>query len=525
MDIRTIKFELENAPHNCKTGIINKYSEMYGLSKSQIYRRIREQYGSRKKISKRKKISDELIDLVAKLKVESSQLSLGNRKLSTEECLTIMKDSNVPGAENLVVGTVDRRLREKGFGTREKVVRVEAARPNQTHQLDFARSKYFQVSRYNNELNTYMLKVSGRHLSYKESEIKLRTWLVGLIDTYSRLSIAMAFAATGESSGIGLQLLRFAYGRDEDRHPLIYLPENLKCDNGAFIKSTPIQNMLRALQIKDGRSKPYKHRGIQKVESLWRTIWQKFELPLAMQLGKGTEISLLDYNEMLHDKMIELAEEEHPTRAGTKVHLYKSNLLKTKPRRVEVDLMDVVLRVQRRKVNQSCQVYLNNEIYEVPEFALDKWIIIYSNGSGGLIGETENEYNKPFSLKPTKGFVEEGDFTGRRKATYQERIESMIETMQKNKGDKDSNSGKIKYMPVKSTVQNPDTPFHREETEELNQYEARLLFGKLLGRIGIDASVHQKTFDNIYAELGDELLTKTMIKEMVKFISNRAVNE
>lgn len=528
MEISQIKQEIDKAPHGMKAGIIDKYCRLLGrdkpLSKSELYRKIRKQFGARKKIIGKNKIDNHLIDKVAKLKVEGMNMTDKERELSTEECINILKDNGVPGADKLTVSTVNRRLRERGMRTRDKIVRIEAERPNQTHQLDFSRSKYFQVHRYDAEKGDYILKVSNRVLSYKQNENRLRTWLVGLIDTYSRIPLVMAFAAAGESASIGIEFLNYAYRRPEDDNPVRYLPETLKTDNGALIKNKAFQNMLKALDIRSETVIPYKHRGIQKIEALWRTLWYKFELPLALQLEVGTEISLSDYNEALHAKIIELAEQEHPRRKGSKIHIYKSALAKYPPRTVNADLNDIAFRVIERKVNQACQVSIDKNLYEVPLFAIDKRIRIYKNENGDFVGELIDEFRKPFKLTPTSGFVNEGDFSHRAPATYREQIEKQLDKSEKREEKQASN--KIKYMPAKPVEQLPDTPFHAEHRDFSNWDEAKVYLGRKMLAEGLDIFKYVDHLNAIHVELGESLLNKNELDSIIEYLKNqKAVNQ
>lgn len=524
MDIHSIKYEIDNAPHGRKGAIVKLHCKLLGISKYELYRKIKMVYGASKKIEGKPKIENRLIDMVARLKVQGMNFGENERELSTEECIEIMKNSNVPGAKDLKVPTVNRRLRERGLRTRDKIVRVEAKRPNQTHQLDFSRSKYFQIYKYDTKKADYILKVSGKKLTYKENENNLRTWLVGIIDTYSRIPLAMAFAATGESAAIGMEFLNFAYNRPEDDHPLRYIPETLKTDNGAFIKNKSVQNMLKALDIKSELVIPYKHRGIQKIESLWKLIWQRYELPLAVQLEAGAEIYLSEYNELLHEKMIEFAEMQHPMRSGTKLHVYKAGLVRYQPREIKVDVNEAAFRVIERKVDQTCQVQVNNVKYEVPLFAIDKRIRIYSNGSGEMIGELIDEYHKPFKLDKTDGYVYEGDFTHRAPATYREQLEKQIEMNEaRDKTEKEDN--KIKYMQPSAIEQKPDTVFSKPIVDFSNWYEAKVYLGSLLRAENMLIEHHLEFIDSVFEELGDHVLNKQSLIEIVDYLKNqKAVN-
>ena len=478
MDVLQIQAEISAAPRGAKADIVKRYSELYSISRDTIYREIRKKIGKRKEIKREKKIPHELINEIAKIKTRGRLIGLDERELATDICIDILKEKQMAGAENLNVSTVNRRLNELGFRMRDPIVRVEAEYANQQHQLDFSRSKYFQISSFDKQQGDYLLKVSGKSLFYKQDEHRLRTWIVGITDAYSRVSVTKAFAATGESVLLGIEFLNFAYTRDEDNLPLKYLPEILKTDNGSFIKDASVKALLEKLQIKSELATPYKKRGIQKRESSWKMLWQRFELKNAVKMGEGKTIYLSEYNDLMHEFMSDLLEFNHPLKACTRGHAYLTSIAVYPPREISVDLKEVIAKPWERTVDQALTISINNQKYECPLNTMGKRIRAYKNLHGEVVGELIDEYSKPFLLKATEGFITLGNFEHRQAATYRQSLET--EVKEEAKSQKAAN--KIKYLKPRVEKFAPISKFEEAIQEETfdSEYEAKVYIGKRL---------------------------------------------
>lgn len=497
-----IKQELDASPKGARTAIVRRYAENFGVSPDTIYRQMRREFGPAKKVVREKKIEDRLIDEVAKLKVSGMNLGLSTREISTELCIDILQGKGVPGADKLTVTTVNRRLKEKGFRQKEPIKRVEAKYANEQHQLDFSRSKYFQLFRFDSTRGDYLLKVSGKSLSYKEDEHKLRTWLVGLTDAYSRVSLTKAYAATGESALIGIEFLNHCYGRPEDEHPLRFICDTLKTDNGSFIKDRSVKALLEKMEIESELVLPYKKHGIQKREAAWRELWQRFELPLALRMGEGKTIYLDEYNELLHEHMIELLDYDHPLKMETRGHTYRASLTANPPRIIEVDLKEIIAKPDYRTVNQSLLISIKNQKFQCPEKTINQRIRVYKNLYGDMIGELVDEYSKPFVLKPVDGYVHTGDFEHRANATYKQKIENEVKAEKKA----EKQAGKIKFIEPRVSKVEVENKFSDaiENTADYNFpdiYSAQVYIGGKLSR--------EESYSD-YAYAFDELLEETL---------------
>jgi hypothetical protein len=521
MNIQEIKNELSAAPKGAKDNIVTRYAALYGVSTDTIYRKIRKVYGPAKKVVGVKKIPAELIDMVGKLKLESIAMGNSERELATEECVQILKDSDVPGADRLTISTVNNRLRDAGFRAMERIVRVEAAYPNQMHQLDFSRSKYFQVKSFDVKKEDYLLVVSGRVLDYKEDDHKLRTWLCGIQDSYSRIAITRGFVAGGESVLAGVEFTSWVYGRERDENSLHFLPKILKIDNGALGKSKSFVDLLFQLQIEKELVKPYKKHGIQKQESVWKALWKKFELPLAMRLKAGSKIYLSEYNDLMFDFQLRWCEREHPIKSGTKTHVYLSGLQMREQREITVDLKFVIATPYKRHIDQSCCVSINKQKYECPSKYIDKWCNVLINANGDAIGELIDEYSKPFPLKAVRGYVEVGDFEHRDHQSYRQGLEEQMRGQVKSekgktKREENKESGGVKYLEPRIVGADPETKFNQAFEDEdyvfANVYDAKKYIVELIYQ-----NCRTETFED-YSEVFELVLGKSLKKKEIDSI-------
>jgi len=509
--------------------VIQRYADLYKTSKGTIYRELRKKYGKQKTLNRKKVIDQALIDAVGHLKIKGEKLGAittnkrNPRELPTDIAIQMLIENyGVEDARILKSSTVNRRLRESGFRDRDIKVRVEASYANQEHQIDFSRSKYFQIVGFDTERNDWILKVSGRELHYKKDDRRTRLWLCQLKDSYSGIRLARGYGATGESALMGLEFLNYCYNRKEDDHPLNYIPDMLKSDNGAFEKKKEVKAVLEALQIEARRSKPYNKDSQGKIESGWATAWRRFELPLSIKLGAGTRLLLAEYNQLLHQFSIKDMAKEH-TRYDkyTKEKYYRIGIMEHPPREISDEIIHHAFRVEYRTVRQDLMVTIDKVPYECPAFAEGKRIRVYKSMSGEFRGELIDEDRKQFGLIPYR-FRKIDDFEHRHPATYRQKLEVEVERIEKERietKDRSEDWQQYKQAIIPSIHQEAESPFHRQDAKDAeiifnSDREARLYIGKHLpkGKTFMDfkyyfepilakAKIEKKSIDYILEQL------------------------
>ena len=517
--VHDIKEELRAAGFGNRQGVLLKYAAIMGCSADTIYRAMRKQLGRQKTLVRPKQHERSLIDQIAEIKMQGMLLSKGGgveRELSTARCIEILKVRGVAGADKLTVSTVNRRLEEIGFRLRKPRARVEAPYANFEWQMDFSRSKYFQLDKFDKATGDYVLKVSGRELHYKMDDKRLRTWIVQIKDSYSRLRDARAYAAAGESALIGLDMIHRVLNRDDDDpHPLRYAPERLKTDNGSFGKRKETSAAMAAIGVEIKLSSPGNSASQGKVESGFRSLWWTYELELAVKLGDGGTIRLTDYNDLLTEAMLKESALPHPYLAGvTRGGAYWQSVQKHPQTYIEADILQHAFRVEERGVDGSCLFSYLGKQYRAPQHCAGRRIRVYANLSGDVVGELLDSYDKPFACTaPAEGrnypAWDMDDFDHRPHPTYQETLTAKL---RRAKHDREPYvEGNRVYMPPKEQTRKAASPFSQSVEEFGNMTQARVWIGRQLVGLGYQYA----DFAEIFEELLGETLDKTRVRQKV----------
>ncbi len=492
INLDQLKSELEGLKKGERGKLVGDYAKTYGCSKATIYRALRRKFGPSKQVSGDKKINRELVREIAKIKLEGEEIGAlttgrrGERELSTEDAIDILVSRRqAADVKNLSVSSVNRILRqEMGFRQRDPKVRVEADWANQEHQIDFSRSKYFQIVDFDNERNDYILQVSGKELHYKdEDNDRFRLWVVQLKDSYSRVRLVRGYGARGESAQLGIEFLQWAYTREDDDNPMRYIPDMLKSDNGAFMKSGETRNLLRVLQIEGKTSKPFNKESQGKVESGFASVWRKFELKSAIQLGVGSQLTLTEYNRMAAEYLAKDMMKAHPVRKKiTREMDYRISVANRQQREVNEDFFVHAHRTIDRVVKQTLTVSIDNVEYKCPAYAEGKKITIFRMLSGEMIGELQEEHKRPFTLELFEAH-RLGDFENRPHASNRQKLKKEMKLEKENYRRKRNNNefDKIRQAVNNSIKQKANTAWETPEKKGFDtEREARVYIGKRL---------------------------------------------
>lgn len=514
--IKQIDSVLDGARYGERRKRVEEIARTLGVSVATVYRRLQRQKGRRKTVSRGKEIPDEYIDLIAQIKAEGMRYGEKERELPTWRCIRILEQQGRIPEGVLKPSTVNRRLRERGFRQRKAAVRYEAEFANQAHQMDFSRPEYFELVTYDKFADDYIVMVNARGLSYKNKGKKERLWVVQLKDEYSRIRLVRYYPAAGENTFLGLEFLRWAWGREADDHPLRYPPLFLRTDNGSFAKSQYTRHLFADLNIEWLPSEPYNKRSLGKVERGWRDLWRGWELETALRLGDKATLYLNDLNRMVHNEMVRELQMRHPTRNGKRGDLYRRSLLEYPPRQVELDTLRLAYRVLERSVNIDATIRLDNELYLVPEIYAGQRIRVYQNMHGELLGESIDR-GKRFKLEPfeAKTF---GEYK-RYKDTYRERMEKDYKAApllgEGPVEEVERAPDKVLYLPPQPQPLQPETPFREADEEVFESTDAaRMYIGRRLGVNYMDV-----------ATLFDELLQITLSRSEIDAVLARVEKE
>lgn len=524
---------LDAAPHGAKGAVLKRWAQRLSpdpddpMSTATLRRHIRKRRGKAKDAPGRpKKIPDALVDFVANLKARGIEMGMGDRELSTEKCLEIAERKGIEGAEDASPSAVNRRLRKNGFREQKRMRKVEADFATHVMLMDFSRSNYLQVRDYDEDADDWLLEVSGKQLSYKDPEGAFRTWYAMLIDDHSRLRLARLFCDTGENALLGLTFLRWAWTREEDEHPLRHVPRILQTDFGAFRRSTRVQNAFESLDEVSLKKASKNAQG--KVERSFRTLWQRFELPFAVENKDGYQIHLSDFNALLKEHCLQEANRPHPERSRyTCSQIYEGSIQRTPPLQVEADLIKVAFEVYTRRVDPYGRVSIEGTKYRCPDshegIAIEPGmqVRLQVNAEGRVLGRlVERHMQDPFDLEPwdqpayEEMGTDEARGTGRTKLEKLRRQTDITSSLRQDVMDEDApkievdDDGVLSGLGDRHIDVSVDSDFAGDrdhEDVELPESQAREYVGSHLKQIGHTYADAADIFDPMLPATRSEL--------------------
>jgi hypothetical protein len=426
---RQIARELDAAPHFEKGAIVARWCELYRCNPVTVYRAAADTRGAKKTIERSVRIPQRYIDLVARLKLRVAETGLEDRELATAICIEVLEHSGQVPVGLLKPTTVNTRLREAGFRLEDPRVRVEYDFANQVWLMDFSRSKYFQVQKY--VKGDYVLKISGRHLHYKENDQLRNLWLVQVKDGFSRVRLGRGYVDSGENALLGLGFLDWAFSRPVDDVVLRGVPHHLKVDQGAFGKHELTETACAALGVDLRLTTPYAKESQGAIELSWKLLWRQFEMKLVAQYGKGWTITLSDYNELMLAHLAADAQQRHPHLKQSRELVYRTSLACTRPdgvvplRTVDESILTFACRPIERSVDDAQRVRIDHEYFSVPREAGGRFIQegtrlrILKSAAGRFMARTIDWYSDFFELAPWQA-ARWDDFSGRAGTTYRQ---------------------------------------------------------------------------------------------------------
>ena len=527
-----IQRQVDSAPWGQKSDIVRMYANRFGVSTDKIRRELRERYGKSRNVNRTKKVDpdNEMMRMIFDLKLMGEMMHLKRREVSTEWCIDELIRQGYEEARQLTVSTVNRRLNLMGYRDIQPNMRIESQYANQVHMIDFSRSKYFQLFERDDRKDDWMLIVSGKELHYKKGDERLRTWIVQYMDDYSRIRKVRAYPETNESAFLGLDHLNWCWNPESsDAHLFKYLPkEMLRSDNGAFRKAQETKTAMEAMNVILTKQMPGRKGGTAKVENRFRSLWQQFELPLAIRLGEGGRIWLSEYNELLHEFCIREQQKRHPIyRNQTKGERYQQSLADryVTQRTADLDLLRLACTVEKRKVDDHLRVSVNNEYYSIPQYVdgvstTGKWVYIHENQYGELTGKLIDDLaTSSFDLEPWEA-SQWGTFTSfkhsakrlreeqfeRDGIAYNEIVGSNADDgLDDDKRYATDSSHKVRYLGPDTETAEPNSPFNDKirKTGSVfrSKLDAREYAGIHLETYGLTFNDVSGYFDDVLAEL------------------------
>lgn len=489
IDWANVHERLSGLPKGQRGAYLDQVAAVVGKSRKTVYRVLQRRYGPAKAIERAPTvITGEDVQLIAEIKESYKTITLKgtSRELSTEDAISIADEEGYDRARLLRPSTVNAALRRARYRQPARRVRVEASYACQQYQIDFSRSKHFQII---DDLGQgdWLLRVSAKELHYKAGSERLRAWVAAVMDEYSRLRLVRYYAATGEDRYMGLALLHFLFSRPEDDHLMRHVPERLKSDQGAFLKSAEARAACEALEIDPKFAEPGNKESQGKIERQFRTLWQKVEARLATSLvrqqGEKATITLSDLSVRVHAYTVREHDLPHPTRHGaTRGALYQQSVLQRRPPVLEGDLRDYAFRTWERRADAAAMISVENALLQVPDHAIGKWVRVYRTMHGEWAGSLIDGFSaEPFAITPFR-FTEVDDFSARPHRTFeQEMAMAARETIQ---GATRRLTPRAEPAPASSPVL--EARAGGAEPQRLSKLDALAEVGRLLSDAGLN---------------------------------------
>lgn len=439
IDMQALEKRLRAAPWKTRTALHEQEAAGLGISVSTLYRGLGESRGKKlKDAPKKAQFPDYLRDAVARVMAYSRSIELKNssNKLATARAMRIVAASGYPEIMDWSESAVNAALRRVDYRLPAPRIRYEAAYACQQMQADFSRSKRWQIvgperDGHGRLTGDWIVEASAKELHYKSGDVKLRTWVVQLVDEHSRLRLTRYYAATAESGLLLLRFLRWAWGRPEDEHLLRDLPERLKLDQGSAGKRKEVRYLMEKLGV-DLRFAGVENSASQgKVERGFRTLWQienEISTTELIKQGAGARITLSELNRGIHARMVEQQNKKHPMREGARGALYLRSIQEHPPRRAPENILEVAARTWRRKADESCMISIRATKFEVPVYARDQWVLVHRNAENDFIGELTSGFRRgePFAVRPYR-IRDLEDFENRPERGFREEVEAEVQ--------------------------------------------------------------------------------------------------
>jgi transposase InsO family protein len=318
--------EWRQAGYGCKTDVVNRWAEVFGVDHDTLYRHIRRARPAtsiRKARADRGKRMNENIEewtrQIWRVKLRPPE-DVG--VLATDQAVQIAVNEGIipEAALQTPVATYNRIARELKIKPGVKrYVRFQAKYPNLVHQFDASSSKYLYVARRLPD-GERILKLHRPAQYYKNKPVPIRErpWVYGITDDYSGYHLCRYTTAEGESAADGVLFLQYAWGKKENpRIPFRGLPRMIYMDNGPLAKAAPIKDFLTRLDITIVPRQPYNKQAGGKIERPWCSLWGRFEKTFfGVDNWKDFEITLTELNRQLNNYLIEENSRPHRQQKG-----------------------------------------------------------------------------------------------------------------------------------------------------------------------------------------------------------------
>jgi hypothetical protein len=507
--MRQIRHELSTAPHGHKTEIVRRRAAMYQVAPATLYRQLEMGGPSRKSDPVRPELR-EWAKIVAGVKKRPPEEA---GEISTDQAVRIAIEAKLLPVEamNTAPSTFDRIMREIGTAKRAiRANRFQAKDPNQAHHFDASSSAFFFVARRMPD-GEYILKMHRPAAGdYKNKPVPvdgLRPWYYGACDDHSGVKFARLIVGHGENGPDSIAAL-------DEFWRVLGVPKRLLSDQGMLKKNLATNAYVHACGVDLPQMRPYAKRGHGKIESPWKTQWQRFEKPFyAVDEWNKYEIPVTEMNRRLYLYMEEENQRPHRfERNITRMDAWRRVMLQGGIVKLPEDALSRAHTMDKRKVGIDGLIYLDNVIYEVKGLH-EAWAYIYRSMFEDKMVAEDVETGERYEVKDFKP-LDEGEFRAHKDTPHQVAVKEGAElsigpeALPFQQSEIRNPKSKIVSLPIKETVREVENVFDVEHYSSIEEAMCEFdgLFLATQDRVAIEGVIKENKMDKAFVrELAQEI--------------------
>jgi len=377
LDIHELADAVARAPRGTRGALMRDHARRLGLSVGQLYRRLQEVRGKRLTGPRNRRISDEAIRTIERVRARCTDAHDG-RTLPADLAIEIARKNGLLD-EPVSVGQFHRRSKAAALRSKRRVVHFQARRSNEMHQMDASGSVYLRAVTRDGEARI-VIDVDRHDPKNRPNHGRRHLWAYGVVDDHSRVWVGRYVIAPGESMADSRDVLAWAWSDHDPSRTLAGVPDKLCCDNGPFVSSNEGKQFLRSLGVELIPRAPHNPRAGGKIERPWRTLWSRFELQFLLDPGR-----VLTLAELNSELMVYLTRENarcHPWEHAARTAVYLRD--RGEIRRLPDGYLRASFRDDPRKVGDDAVVRYRNEYYRAPDELMGRWVHVYRSADGRI---------------------------------------------------------------------------------------------------------------------------------------------
>lgn len=372
--------EIAETSHGMRGRAKKRWADRFGVSAVTLDRWLKEYSGREMTGIADETMSDKAAAKECAKTVFAMKQKMGceKRALTTTEAIAMCEQQGLIPEGAITPEGANRIARESGITRTKRTRRMESRSVNETQLTDGSGSEYLYVKKPLPD-GDWMLGIrTTKKTSEKnprlggaesgEDEGRLLVYYYGVVEACSRVLYAEVLVARGESAVDHIEFLERAW-RVKGDHPLAGMPKRLITDNGPLGRPGYGDSLMRELGVELITHMPYKSQAKGKIERVWRTMWQRFELPFLA--NKEREIRLSELQGMLNNFLREYNAWPCPNLLYKPMRLTRIEALRRFANEAitlppsDARFLDLATKETERTVNAMCAVTLDNIEYEI----------------------------------------------------------------------------------------------------------------------------------------------------------------